>query len=205
MINNYYLLINGEQAGPYTQYQLMDMELDTRTMVLSPLAADWQELADLPEFAYYLENKGVYLPIKANLANFWWRVLAYIIDYGLLIMSFIILGSIYYVIYEVVNKSYPDSDLNSKIESLIQMAAFIVYHALCESSKLRGSIGKVACKLCVVNADGVSLTFQQALGRNAGKLLSGLILGLGFLRVLWDDKRQGWHDELAKAYVIRRK
>jgi hypothetical protein len=49
-------------------------------MVLSPKADDWQRASDLPEFFEYFEAKGVYFPTEDNLATFWWRLLAYLID-----------------------------------------------------------------------------------------------------------------------------
>ncbi|MCL6558264.1 MAG: RDD family protein, partial [Firmicutes bacterium] len=35
-----------------------------------------------------------------------------------------------------------------------------------------------------------------------GKWISGLILGLGFLWILFDRDNQGWHDKLMSTYVI---
>ncbi len=45
-------------------------------------------------------------------------------------------------------------------------------------------------------------SFGQFLLRYVGYLLSALPLGLGFLWVLFDKRRQGWHDKLAKTLVI---
>lgn len=208
MINTYYLLIEGEKTGPYTQYELMDMDLDASTLILSPLADDWQELRHLPEFTYYLENKGIYLPVRANLATFWWRLIAYIIDYVLILLGISIIGILFFTVAGIFGYSYNEEDVGGPdkefVYNLILIGIFIIYNATCEASKLQGSIGKVACKLLVVDADGKRLSYFNALGRNAGKILSSLILGMGFLRIIWDDSRQGWHDELAKAYIIRR-
>lgn len=205
MINSYFLLINGEQTGPYTQYDLMDMNLDIRTMVWSPLSNDWQEMIDLPEFSHLLEDKGVYLPTKTNLASFWWRLLAYAIDYIVIIIVAVVMATAYYTIRAFLGHLYSEEEQNEGILNLFGIILMIFYHTIFEASKLRGSIGKIICKLCVVDVDGTQLSFLRAFGRNAGKILSGLIIGLGFLRILWDDSRQGWHDELARAYVIRRK
>ena len=38
--------------------------------------------------------------------------------------------------------------------------------------------------------------------RYLGYLLSALPLGLGFLWVIWDRRRQGWHDKLAGTLVV---
>jgi uncharacterized RDD family membrane protein YckC len=81
---------------------------------------------------------------------------------------------------------------------------FFFYHATFESSRLQGSIGKIVCKLKVVNAAGERIPFGTALGRNFGKILSSLVCGMGFLIVLWNDNRQAWHDQLAKTFIIRK-
>jgi len=44
--------------------------------------------------------------------------------------------------------------------------------------------------------------FGQFLLRYLGYLLSALALGLGFLWILFDKRRQGWHDKLARTLVI---
>jgi uncharacterized RDD family membrane protein YckC len=45
-------------------------------------------------------------------------------------------------------------------------------------------------------------SFGQFLLRYLGYLLSALALGLGFLWILFDQRRQGWHDKLARTLVI---
>ncbi len=43
----------------------------------------------------------------------------------------------------------------------------------------------------------------QLIGRYLGYYLSILGLGLGFLWIIWDKRKQGWHDKLAGTLVIR--
>ena len=42
----------------------------------------------------------------------------------------------------------------------------------------------------------------MALRETVGKLVSALILLLGFLWILWDKDRQGWHDKIAGTLVV---
>jgi uncharacterized RDD family membrane protein YckC len=205
MINSYYLLINSEKVGPHTQYEIMDMNLDVRTMILSPLADDWQEMLDLPEFDIYLENKGIYTPTKANYASFWWRLLAYFIDYIILLILVAVASSVYYLITAFLGHFNPEDLQDDTLLKLVSIILMIVYHSILEATRLRGGFGKVICKLLVVDVNGQRLGFGKALARNAGKILSSIVLGLGFLNILWDSRCQGWHDQLAKTYVIRRK
>ena len=36
-----------------------------------------------------------------------------------------------------------------------------------------------------------------------GKLISTIVLFIGFLWIAFDDKKQGWHDKLASTYVVK--
>ena len=45
--------------------------------------------------------------------------------------------------------------------------------------------------------------YWVALLRYVGYIVSGIAIGLGFLWIIWDDKKQGWHDKIASTKVIR--
>ena len=51
-------------------------------------------------------------------------------------------------------------------------------------------------------ADGGQVTMGQGIGRLFGYLISGVVLYLGFLWILFDGKHQGWRDKLAGTVVI---
>jgi uncharacterized RDD family membrane protein YckC len=88
--------------------------------------------------------------------------------------------------------------------SLALYVLLALYNTLCESTPMRGSIGKKLCRLAVVDADGQRLGVGRALLRNFVKILSSLPLNIGFLPILWNERRQAWHDKIAQTYVIRR-
>jgi uncharacterized RDD family membrane protein YckC len=56
--------------------------------------------------------------------------------------------------------------------------------------------------LRVVTLDGKHLSFKRAVLRMVGYLISTVPLYLGFAWILIDDRRQGWHDKLARTCVI---
>lgn len=64
------------------------------------------------------------------------------------------------------------------------------------------TIGQALLGLRVVRVDGRSLTFGPAIRRVLGMYLAILPLFLGFLWVLIDDRRQGWHDKIADTVVV---
>jgi len=79
-----------------------------------------------------------------------------------------------------------------------------VYFVLLESSRRKGTYGKGALGLIVVNLDGSQLTFQQASIRYIGKLASAVILYIGFIMIGFTEKKQGLHDMIAKTLVIKK-
>lgn len=63
--------------------------------------------------------------------------------------------------------------------------------------------GKMLIDCKIVDAKtGKPITFKQALLRYLGYILSVMSLGLGFLWILWDDRKQGWHDKIANTVVV---
>jgi uncharacterized RDD family membrane protein YckC len=88
--------------------------------------------------------------------------------------------------------------------NLLSTAVMWLYFALQESGPNQATIGKRALGLKVINSNGGRITFGQATGRHFGKWVSFVILFIGFLMVLWDDKRQALHDKMAGTYIVKR-
>jgi uncharacterized RDD family membrane protein YckC len=65
------------------------------------------------------------------------------------------------------------------------------------------TIGKMITGTRVVSSDGGPVPLLSAIVRFLAYIPSGLLLGAGFLWILWDPERQGWHDMLADTVVIR--
>lgn len=64
--------------------------------------------------------------------------------------------------------------------------------------------GKMALRIKVVRTDNSSLTLGRAFYRETVcKFVSGIILGIGYLMVAFDEKKQGLHDRMADTYVVR--
>ena len=82
----------------------------------------------------------------------------------------------------------------------IMLAAFyyIFFHG-----KFGATPGKMACGLKVVRADGSKLTYGRAMGRFFGDILSGIILGIGYLMIAFDDEKRALHDRICDTRVIK--
>lgn len=74
-------------------------------------------------------------------------------------------------------------------------------------TSFHGSIGQTPGKkmlgLMVVRQTRDRMTWGVAFLRWAGYLVSAIPLGLGFLWIAVDRKKQGWHDKIAGTLVIR--
>ena len=70
---------------------------------------------------------------------------------------------------------------------------------------LSRTVGMFVLKTRVADANGKKIGWLKAVFRTFGYFLSGILLGLGFLPILFDKKRQGLHDKLTKTFVIMKR
>ncbi len=63
------------------------------------------------------------------------------------------------------------------------------------------TIGKQLMGLVVVAEDGGRITFGRAVRRYVGYYISAILM-LGYIWILLDPRRQGWHDKLAGTLVL---
>ncbi|MEB0263714.1 MULTISPECIES: RDD family protein [unclassified Mucilaginibacter] len=207
MTDGYHISQGNEEKGPFTLEELTEMGIDLDTMVLSPGADDWQRAADLPEFFNYFEATGIYFPTEDNLAGFWWRLLAYFIDYFTLgyVLALFTSGITAPLSKKILDNTMTSADMPLFVQiCLLNFLAYVFYHSALEASPLQGSLGKRFCGLVVVDADGRRLKYGRALSRNFSKFFSSIAFGVGYLSILWDDRKQAWHDKIAKTYVLVR-
>ncbi len=78
-----------------------------------------------------------------------------------------------------------------------------LFYAAFESSKFQATPGKAILGLKVTNENYGRIGFGQASGRFFGRILSGLILGVGYLMIGFTKKRQGLHDQMAHTLVLK--
>ncbi len=127
-------------------------------------------------------------------AGFWRRLLAFALDTLVLVVSAgILIGLVGALTGEPVQGPH------RWVAFLAQWA----YYAGFESSSWRATPGKRLCSLIVVDLDGRQLTLQRATLRFAGELLSGLLLGVGYLMAAFTSRKQALHDLIAGTLVLR--
>ncbi|MEZ5174892.1 MAG: RDD family protein [Acidimicrobiia bacterium] len=64
------------------------------------------------------------------------------------------------------------------------------------------TIGKWFMGLKVIGSDGTPPSLWRSIVRYFGYVVSAVVFWLGYVWVLVDDERQGWHDHLAGTHVV---
>lgn len=147
----------------------------------------------------------MYQPYAVQYAGFWWRFLAYLIDGLISFCIFFPLGIVLGVVMVATGED-PNSPSMLGARLLTNGLSFLItwlYYALCESSSWQGTIGKKALGLRVTDLNGQPINFAKATGRHFGKILSALILGIGFIMIAFTDQKQGLHDTIAGTLVLK--
>ena len=91
---------------------------------------------------------------------------------------------------------------------LLYPAVFVMgwlYWAGLESSGLQATLGKRAFGLQVTDLAGQRISFGRATGRYFGKILSMMLVYIGFLMAAFTPKRQALHDIVAGTLVVLRR
>jgi uncharacterized RDD family membrane protein YckC len=65
-----------------------------------------------------------------------------------------------------------------------------------------GTPGKLILGMRIVNEKGNYIGIPMAILRYIGKIVSSIILGIGYLMIFWDKRKQGLHDKIAKTFVV---
>jgi uncharacterized RDD family membrane protein YckC len=80
-----------------------------------------------------------------------------------------------------------------------------IYFSVLEATDSQATYGKKILKIKVVKIDGGKLDFSKATFRFLLKIVSGLILGIGFFKAIFSPTNQTLHDKIIGTYVIKNK
>jgi uncharacterized RDD family membrane protein YckC len=86
---------------------------------------------------------------------------------------------------------------------LLRLCGGWLYEALMESSSYQATLGKMIFGMKVTDLYGNRISFARATGRHFAKILSGMILCIGFIMVAFTERKQGLHDMIAGTLVRR--
>ena len=133
-------------------------------------------------------------------AGFWIRALASIIDTILIMLVTMpalmtIYGSDYWLSEQFIQGAW--DIFFSYIFPAVAVVLFWIYKS--------ATPGKMICGLKVISlGDSEQLSAGRSIGRYLAYYPSIIVLGLGFLWVAFDKRKQGWHDKLAKTAVVKK-
>ena len=133
--------------------------------------------------------------------GFWVRTGATIIDTILLMLiTWPLLISIYgWEVFDIEKTGLVAGPLDLYISYVFPAIAVIVFWITKQATP-----GKMAVSAKIVDAtSGNAPSPAQCIGRYFACIVAGLPLGLGFLWVAFDKRKQGWHDKLAGTVVVR--
>jgi uncharacterized RDD family membrane protein YckC len=134
-------------------------------------------------------------------AGFWIRFAAYIIDYIVVSIASWIIMAVFGFSAAVMDPT----DMNWTLFAVVYvaiLATWLIYHVAMETSSTQATLGKMAVGIKIGKANGERLTVLNAVGRFFGKILSALILWIGYIMAGWDPKKQALHDKIANTYVF---
>lgn len=154
------------------------------------------------------------MPRIVHYAGFWRRFVAHLIDQ-------IIMGCVAFMVFIPglallgigIGSGIMDESPSAIGFILAAIAAYLtailvviimqwLYYALMESSNKQATLGKLALGIIVTDLSGGRISFGRATGRYFGKLISGLIMYIGFIMAAFTEKKQALHDIMASCLVV---
>ena len=126
---------------------------------------------------------------RVKYATFGKRLVAYIID---LIVVGIVSAVVGYIIGVIGLEA---------IASMMGIVVGMAYYGHFWTST-GATPGKSIMMLKVVDGNGNLIRWGGAILRYVGYIISGIVLALGFIWIIFDKKNQGWHDKIAGTFVI---
>jgi len=121
-------------------------------------------------------------------SGFWTRFGAYLVDFLILLVPNIVIALL----------------LDSPgLESLLQILISVTYFAYFEGGPTGQTIGKRALGIRVIDLKrGGSIGYGRAVLRWISRILSTIIVLLGYFWMIWDPEKQTWHDKIAGSVVV---
>jgi uncharacterized RDD family membrane protein YckC len=139
---------------------------------------------------------------ELNYAGFWMRFAAYFLD-------FLILMAVNFSISLVGGLSMAQAaGVQPRGAIAFQLVLFAINMTIGISyevvliGKYGATLGKMACKIKVVTADGGRVSYLRALGRYFAKILSGFTCLIGYIIIAFDSQKRALHDHICNTRVI---
>jgi uncharacterized RDD family membrane protein YckC len=148
-------------------------------------------------------------PQYGEYGSFWQRFVASLIDGILMWVVQMIVFTVFGLSSMGLGKADPEAFANGVpatfwLAYAIAIGIGVSYYAYFESSEKQATFGKQAMGLVVTDLNGNRITLLNAVGRYFSKLLSALILCIGYLMQPFTQKKQALHDIIAGTLVYKK-
>jgi uncharacterized RDD family membrane protein YckC len=175
-----------------------------------PAEADQSQFSPHREFNVSpAETETEAIAPELRWGGFFRRVFAFCIDVAMILLLCTVMAVMAYIGYKVGLSAHhrtlgwhnagPFLGFLTLACMGLATAYFVVFHGM--EGK---TIGKWLLGLRLVGADRRPITYRRALLRWVGTVGLGLAsFGLAFLWILGQEEKRGWHDFLARTWVIR--
>ncbi len=171
-----------------------------------------------------MKTQGVNVEGSVVYAGFWRRFAAFLIDALLIstvmgILYFIFIG-LFVMVCAIANAGPIQSGEEPAALVLVGLGAGFgviilsliisdtvicwLYFALMESSAKQATLGKMALRIVVTDANGQRISFGRATGRHFAKIISRIILRIGFIMAGFTRKKQALHDMMSDCLVVKK-
>lgn len=153
-------------------------------------------------------------PVASGYAGFWLRFVAFIID---TVVIWVVTWPLRILLFGFFpfrpHVPFDRPDFHMMMPFFFGMALFTavirlfagwLYWAGMESSTYQATLGKMALGLKVTDLAGNRISFARASGRYFGKILSSMILLIGYIMAGFTERKQALHDMLAGTLVLRK-
>lgn len=149
-------------------------------------------------------------PGATSYAGFLARYVAWYVDWFVIsVLSLVLVFAQLVVEILILPRWFFRSGFYEVFLFLFYSAAFVlgggVYYAWMESSAWQGTLGKLALGIRVTDPAGGRLSFGRALGRYFAKFISNVTFGIGYLTIVFTERKQGLHDMIATTVVVQRR
>ena len=134
-------------------------------------------------------------------AGFWRRFAAFFIDAVILSLVMRILFPFQGFYFWNIERHWyfvPLIAISNMVSTAVTVAYSVVFWTW------RGQTpGMMVMNIKVLRGDGSHITIGYALLRYLGYIVCGLMLGIGFLWIAFDPRKQGIHDKIADTVVVK--
>ncbi len=162
-----------------------------------------------PMFVQKLKE-GASLPITTAYGGFWIRALAYIIDTFIVgIVSWAIMMPLSMLVMPGMMQLGEEAAVGGAIiliavYMLVSIGIPVLYFTFFHG-RSGSTLGKMACGLKVVTAEGEPITYMRAFGRSFALWISSTILCIGFIMAGFDEEKRSLHDRMCSTRVIKKR